>query len=114
MSQSRPSFPVSRPQGMGNRGTGANVLANHDLLSPGPLKSKRGCGKQKASRATVWDATDPPTASSVASLKIERIYQPESTAMEALVDVLLLFLVGAPESIDSPQPEPTCFRRPPE
>ena len=117
MSHSRSSFPVSRSQGMGNQETGANALANLDLLSPGPPKPKRGRGTQKAGRPIVRHATDRPAASSVAALKIDRLYQPQSTAMEALVDVLLALLVGAQESSNSPLsrvPGTTCFPRPPE
>jgi len=84
MSNSRPSFPVSRSLGMGNREAGANALANHDLVSPEPLKPKRKRGKQKAGHASVWDSTDRPTVSSVPSLKNDRLCQCKSTAMEAL------------------------------
>jgi hypothetical protein len=113
MSNPRTSFPVSRSQGMGNREPCANALANHDLLSPGPLEPNRGFGKQKSDRASVWDATDRPAASLVASLKIERLYQPQSTAMEALVDVLHLLLVNETESPESPtllDPNRLAFR----
>ena len=65
MSGSRASFPVSHSLVMGNRETGANALANNDLLSPGLLKPKRGRGRHKAGRTKVWDVTDRPTASSV-------------------------------------------------
>jgi hypothetical protein len=114
MSNFRPSFPVSGSQGMGNRETGANALANHDLESPRPLKPKRGRGKQKAGHASIWDSTGRPTASPVPFLTIDRLYRPQSTAMEALEDVLQLLGVDAQESPDPPsswEPESTFFPR---
>jgi hypothetical protein len=110
MSNSRRSFPVSGSQGTGNRETGANALANHDLVSPGPVKPKSGRGKQRAGRAAVWDATGRPTASSVPSLKVDGLYQPQSTDLEALVDVLQLLLVAGSKSPTLAGPSRPAFR----
>jgi hypothetical protein len=44
-----------------------------------------------------------------APLRIERLFHPESMALDALVDVLHLLLVDDAESISSTGSEPTCF-----
>jgi hypothetical protein len=53
---------------------------------------------------------------SAAQLRIERVYHPESTALEALVDVLVLLLdeLQSPGSGASSGPCPTCFPVEPE
>jgi hypothetical protein len=52
-----------------------------------------------------------------APLRIERVYRPESTALDALVDVLQVLLLDDPESPDSATSlgvGPTCFPVEPE
>ena len=52
-----------------------------------------------------------------APLRIERLYHPESTALDALVDVLQVLLLDDAELRGALLPaasEPTCFPRPPE
>jgi hypothetical protein len=48
-------------------------------------------------------------------LRIERLYHSESTALDALVDVLQALLLDDTESLGAPSltgAEPTCFPRP--
>jgi len=54
---------------------------------------------------------------SAAPLRIERVYHPESTALDALVDVLHVLLLDDSESSDSATSSgvgPTCFPVEPE
>jgi hypothetical protein len=51
------------------------------------------------------------------SLKIARLYQPQTAALDALVEVLQLLLFdgsGASNALPIVPPEPTCFPKPPE
>ena len=51
------------------------------------------------------------------SLKIARLYQPQTAALDALVEVLHLLLSDGHDlsnSLPIAPPEPTCFPKPPE
>jgi hypothetical protein len=116
MSRARPSFAVSCSQGMGNRETTANLLAENDLQSPNCIGQKTASGKRKSGGSSL--SAKPPSVGSLAPLlKVDRVFQPQAAALDALVDVLHLLLVDGPESPNSPSsagPEPTCFLVEPE
>src|SRR5258708_6685999 len=99
MNRTRSRFPVSCPQGMGNRETAANLLAENDLPSPKAIGQKTASGKQKSARSSHSDSKEPrPIAPPAPLLKIDRVYQAQAGALDALVDVLHLLLVDSPDA----------------
>jgi hypothetical protein len=117
MSRAKRRFPVSRPQGMENRGTAANTLADGDLLFPQPISQNARPGRRSAARIAGTDAKGPKRpqpASLVSPMKVERLYQPQSLCATNLEDILQELLVSDQESHKSSplaEPESTCFPR---
>jgi len=116
MSRPRPSFPVSCSQGIGNRETAANLLAENDLQSPDGIGQQNASEKPKSGRSGL-SAKSPSVGSPAPLLKVDRVFQPQAAALDALVDVLHLLLMDGPEYPNSPSsafPGPTCFPIEPE
>jgi hypothetical protein len=94
------SFPVSRPQGVGNRETAAPLLISNDL----PLPNAVCC--QSASEKPISQAS-----AQIPLLVVQRQFQPDGAVVDELVDVLYTLLMEVPvaQSEVGPQPpEPTC------
>lgn len=94
------SFPVSRPQRVGNRKTTAPSLISNDLPLPSAVFHQSASGK--------------PISGSSAQLPlvvVQRQFQPDDTALDELVDALYTLLMDVPVEQSDAAPEPpeaTC------
>jgi hypothetical protein len=116
MSLARLSFPVSGSQGIGDRETAANLLAENDLQSPNGIGQQTASQKPKSGPSGL-SAKHPSAGPPAPLLKVVRVFQPQAAALDALAEVLHLLLVEGSESPNShspADPEPTCFPAKPE
>jgi hypothetical protein len=100
------SFPVSRPQGVGNRETTAPSLISNHL----PLPSA-ACDQSTSGKPISHASAQSPLVA------VQRQFQPDDLALGELVEALYTLLTDAPlvplEVAPAPA-EPTCFSGPPE
>jgi hypothetical protein len=106
-------FPVSGPQGMGNREATCDPLSSKGLSVPDALGRKSAAGKPK-SRSSAEYSDPGPTSDLVLQAaplaRVQRVYRSNATDVDALVEALYQFVMGTPD----PKPESTCFRPAPE
>src|SRR5256885_913084 len=98
MTRARLSFPVSYSQGMGNREAATNALTDSGLQFPKGIGQKPASGKLKSGRSRIADSSRTTSRADAPPLKIDRIYQPHTAALDDLVDVLHLLLVDGSEA----------------
>jgi hypothetical protein len=117
MNRAHMSFPVSSPEGTGNRETDTNALTDSDLQFPKGIGQRPASGKLKTRRYHVADSGRAASRTDAPSLTIGRLYQPQTAALDDLVDVLHELLTDSQESPNarsSAGPESTCFPSAPE
>ena len=94
-------FPVSSPQGVGNRETAPEPLISSDLPFPGAIPNESSSGKLKSSASTQVPLVD-----------VQRHFQPEATALDQLIEALHRLLTDVPvteSAAAATRPEPACF-----
>jgi hypothetical protein len=94
-------FPVSRPQGVGNRETADDLLISGGLAFPSTVSTQAVAGKP------ISGASAP-----VPLVGVQRRFQPDEAALTELADALYALLVDptvAQLDAEPERPEPTCF-----
>jgi hypothetical protein len=93
------SFPVSRPQGVGNWETAADPLIPNKLHLPSTLGKKRGSGKLESGSSAVGSGRRNTLNQPAPPMAIQRRYQPTSGTLDAVVEALYHLLADTEPSV---------------